>query len=286
MNDPSTGPLIIAATEASVGSPTMYGVDQHFYIVDQQVVKKYNSSGALVPSLDYKVYIGRDNLKFQYTHSADYDSRIDPGTSNIVDVYVLTNDYDTQFRQWLNGSNVPKPKPPSSDQLNSLLSSSLNPIKAMSDEVIYHPVQYRLLFGPGADESLQATFNVIMNPSSTSSAADVTARILTAINQFFALANWDFGDTFYFTELSTYVMNQLAPDITNFVIVPKKSGQYFGSLFEVKCPSNEIFLSSATASEINVVSGLTSSNLKTVTGVALSTVTSQQITSANYGASN
>lgn len=285
-NDPSTGPVIIAATEASVGSPTMYSADQHFYIVDQQVVKTYNSSGALVPSLNYKVYIGRDNLKFQYTHSADYDSRIDPGTSNIVDVYVLTNDYDTQFRQWLNGSNVPKPKPPSSDQLNSLLASSLNPIKAMSDEVIYHPVQYRLLFGPGADESLQATFNVIMNPSSTSSAADVTARILTAINQFFALANWDFGDTFYFTELSTYVMNQLAPDITNFVIVPKKSGQYFGSLFEVKCPSNEIFLSSATANEITVVSGLTSSNLKTVTGAALSTVTSQQITSANYGASN
>jgi hypothetical protein len=285
-NDPSVGPVIIALTEALVGSPTIYDADQHFYIVDQQVVKKYNSSGALVPSLDYKVFIGRDLLRFQYTHSADYDSRIDPGTSNIMDVYVLTNDYDTQFRQWLSGSNVLKPKPPSSDQLNSMLASSLDPIKAMSDEVIYHPVQYRLLFGPGADESLQASFNVIMNPNSTSSEADVTARILSAINQFFALANWDFGDTFYFTELSTYVMNQLAPDVTNFVIVPKRSGQYFGSLFEIKCPSNEIFLSSATAAEINVVSGLTSTNLKTVTGVALDSVSSQQITSANYGASN
>ncbi len=286
-NDPLIdGPVLIKETEADVGSPSNYSSEQHFYIVDQQVVKKYNSVGGLVPSLDYKVFIGRDELKFQYTHSADYNSRIDPGTSNIMDVYVLTNDYDAQYRQWLLGSNVPKPRPPSSDQLNSLLSSSLNPIKAMSDEVIYHPVQYKLLFGPGADESLQAMFNVIMNPASTSSVADVTARILSAINQFFALANWDFGDTFYFTELSTYVMNQLSPDITNFVIVPKKSGQYFGSLFEIKCPSNEIFLSSATANEINVVSGLTSSNLKTVTGVALSTVTSQQITSANYGASN
>jgi hypothetical protein len=144
-----------------------------------------------------------------------------------------------------------------------------------------------LLFGPGADENYQASFNVVINPNSTAGTADVTARILAAINQFFALSNWEFGDTFYFTELSTYVMNQLAPDITNFVIVPKKSGQYFGSLFEIKCPSNQIFLSSATANEINVVAGYTSNNLKTVTGVALTTVVnSQQITSANYGASN
>ena len=148
-------------------------------------------------------------------------------------------------------------------------------------------MNYKLLFGPGADPSLQANFNVVMNPNSAASNADVIARILTAINQFFSLSNWDFGDTFYFTEMSTYVMNQLAPDITNFVIVPKQSGQYFGSLFEIKCPSNQIFLSSATASEINIVSGYTSTNLKTVTGTALGSVaTTQQITSANYGATN
>ena len=285
-NDTEAGPVIVKATDASVGSPTQYDSGAYFYIEDQSVVKKFNDIGQLVPTLDYKVYVGRSDLRFQYIHSADYDSRIDPGLSNIIDVYVLTSSYDTQFRQWLAGSNVTQPLPPSSDELQSMLASSLNPIKAMSDEIIYHPVKYKLLFGPGADESMQATFNVIMNPSSTASHADVTARILTAINQFFALANWDFGDTFYFTELSTYVMNQLAPDITNFVIVPKKSGQYFGSLFEIKCPSNEIFLSSATANEIVVVAGLTSANLKTVTGVALNTVTSQQITSANYGASN
>jgi hypothetical protein len=33
---------------------------------------------------------------------------------------------------------------------------------------------------------------------------------------YFDTTNWDFGDTFYFTELSTYVMNQLAPDVINF----------------------------------------------------------------------
>ena len=37
----------------------------------------------------------------------------------------------------------------------------------------------------------------------------------------FSLENWDFGETFYFSELSAYVMNQLAPDLTTFVIVPR-----------------------------------------------------------------
>ena len=287
LNDPDTGPVIIKSTQTGITS-TLYPDGQYFYFIDAGVVKKLNrTTGIFSPTLDYRVYTGRDKIKFQYTHSADYDSRIDPGPSNIIDIYVLTDSYDSQFRQWLSGANISEPLPPSSAELNSMLSSNLNLIKAISDEIVYHPVSYKLLFGEQADPTLQATFNVIINPTIAVSTADVTARILTAINQFFALQNWDFGDTFYFTELSTYVMNQLAPDITNFVIVPTQSGQYFGSLFEVQCSSNQIFLSCATAKNIVIVSGLTSANLKTVTGEALTTVvSSQNITSANFGASN
>jgi hypothetical protein len=286
-NDPVTGPVIILNTESLVSAAQK--VDgQYFYFVDVNVVKQYSkTTGIFSPSLDYKVYIGRDRLRFQYTHSADYDSRIDPGSSNIIDIYVLTNSYDTSFRQWLSGANISKPLPPSSNELNSLLSPNLNLIKSISDEIIYHPVSYTLLFGAAADLSLQATFNVIINPNSAVSTADVTSRILIAINQFFALENWNFGDTFYFSELSTYIITQLSPDITSFVIVPKQAGQYFGSLFEIICPSDQIFISCATASDIVIVSGLTSTNLKTVTGTALtSVINSQNITSATNGASN
>jgi len=281
-NDPVNGPVIILATKPSGGVNGNY-----YYFVDTNTVAQYTNANGFVPSLDYKVYSGRDNLRFQYTHSADYDSRIDPGASNIMDIYVLTNSYDTQFRQWLSGANVTEPLPPSSSELNTLLSANLNLIKSISDEIIYHPVSYRLLFGSAADLSLQATFNVVVNPNSTASDSNIIARILTSINQFFALENWNFGDTFYFTELSTYVLTQLAPDITNFVIVPKQAGQYFGGLFEIQCPSNQIFISCAQASDIVVVPGLTSTNLKTVTGSALTQViNTQTITSATNGASN
>ena len=280
--------VIILPSENQVGFLTQYTDGQYFYFIDTDVVKQLDAStSTLNISLDYKVYVGRDKLKFQYTHSADYDSRIDPGSSNIMDVYVLTNDYNNSYRQWLGGANISEPLPPSSAELHSLLSANLDPIKAMSDEIIYHPVSYQLLFGPQAAINLQATFSVIKNISSTASDNDIKARILTAINTFFALDNWNFGDTFYFTELSTYVMNQLAPDITNFVIIPKQGDLYFGALFEIKCPSNQIFLSCATSDTIVVVSGFTSANLKTVTGNALtSLVTSQNVTSANFGVTN
>jgi len=287
-NDPVNGLVIILNTESAVGSLTQYSDGQYFYFIDIDVVKKLDlSSGILNPTLDYKVYVGRDNLRFQYKHGADYDSRIDPGASNIIDIYVLTTSYDIQFRQWLLGANTSEPLPPSSSELNSLLSPNLNLIKSISDQIIYHPVKYKLLFGSTADINLQASFNVMINPNSTVSSSNITARILTAINQFFALENWDFGDTFYFTELSTYIMSQVSPDITNFVIVPKQAGQYFGSLFEIKCPSDQIFVSCASATDIVVVSGLTSGNLKTVTGQALTDVTlTQTITSATNGATN
>ena len=284
----ATNVVKILATQGSVGSLTQYTDGQYFYFVDKAVVKKYDAAtSTLNASLDYKVYIGRDNLKFQYIHNADYNSRIDPGASNIMDVYVLTVDYDTQFRQWLAGANIKEPMSPSSSELNSLLAPNLNLIKSISDEIVYHPVSYLLLFGSQAPDNLQATFNVVKNPASTASDNDIIARIIAAFNRFFALDNWNFGDTFYFTELSTYVMNQLTPDITNFVIVPKQGNLYFGALFEIKCPSNQILISCATGADINVVAGLTGDNSRTVTGSGLSSVvTSQNITSATFGVTN
>ena len=277
--------VMIMPTESAAYPLGGYTDGQYFYFIDTQVVKKYVASTVLlVPTLDCKVYVGRDKLKFQYTHTADYDSRIDPGASNIIDVYILTVDYDTQFRQWLIGATVSEPMPPSSSELSSLLSPDLNLIKSISDEIIYHPVSYLLLFGPQADLSLQATFNVVKSPDSTASNNDIISRVLAAINRFFALENWNFGDTFYFAELATYVITQLSPDVTNFVIVPVRGDLYFGSLFEIQCPSNQIVVSCATAENIAIVTGLTSDNMKTVVGTSTkSLVSSQNITSATFG---
>lgn len=283
-NDYLTGPVIILATQPT--NIANYNDGQYFYFVDTNVVKKLNKvTATFTTTLDYKVYVGRDNLKFQYTHSADYESRIDPGASNIIDIFVLTKSYDTTFRQWLSGASIEKPLPPSSDELYNTLAPSLNLIKSVSDETVYHPVSYKVLFGSTADKELQASFKVTKTPGRVVSDNDIKARVIVAINEFFALENWDFGDTFYFTELATYVMNQLAPDVVNFVIVPRQSGLNFGSLFEIRSASDQLFVNGATVDDIEIISGITSSNIKSVSGTSVdSSVSSQQtITSSQYG---
>jgi hypothetical protein len=279
----------ILADESLVGDRNQYTFPQYFYFVKSGVVKKLTAANQpLVASLDYKVFVGRDKIKFQYTHSADYDSRIDPGATNIIDVFMLTKGYDTLFRQWISGAPITKPLPPSSAELYDIISPSLSLIKSISDEVVYHPVNYKILFGTIAEDNLQASFKVIKNPSQVISDNDIKAKVITAINQFFNLDNWDFGDTFYFTELSTYVMNQAIPYIANFVIVPRQSGLNFGSLFEIKSASDQLFINGATVDDIEIITSITPSMIKAITNTNSSVVnsTQQNVTSSPYGATN
>ena len=282
--------VIILNNQASVGPVTNYKNGQYFYFINTRTLVKLNTALAMpfVPSLDYKVFIGRDHLKFQYIHNADYESRIDPGASNIIDIFVLTKTYDIRYRQWLNGSITDRPLPPSSGELNDLVSASLNLVKTISDEIIFHPVSYKVLFGSQAQEDLQATFKVIKNSNQVVSDNDIKTRVIASIDKFFALENWDFGDTFYFTELSTYVMTELSPDISSFVIVPRQGGLGFGSLFEINSANDQIFISGATVDDVEIISGITSTSIKSVSGTTVQTTVSDQqnITSANYGVNN
>jgi hypothetical protein len=256
----------------------------YYYVPGSNTATQASSTGVLEPTLNYKVYEGRANLKFQYIHNANYESRIDPGVSNIIDVHVLTKGYDTAFRQWINGAAIAKPLPPSADELYNTLSPSLNLIKSISDEVIYHAVNYKILFGATADSELQAVFKITKTPGQIISDNDIKSQVIVAINTFFNLDNWDFGDTFFFTELATFVMNQLAPKISNFVIVPRRQGLNFGSLFEVKSLSNQLLINGATVDDIEIISGITATNIKTSNVMSLdSTINRQSITSSTYG---
>jgi len=255
--------VIIKNSQTEVVDLTLYNDGQYFYFVDTDVVKKLNLvTGELLVSLDYKCYFGRDKLKFQYIHNSDYESRIDPGITNLIDVYILTKQYDKQFREYLDGTRSITPLPPSTDFLHNILSPSLSKIKAVSDEIIYHPARYKVLFGSKSTIDLQATFKVVKNSEIVISDNDVKSKVISAINEFFAINNWDFGDNFYFTELSTYVMNRLATNIVNFLIVPKKSGLAFGSLLEIKAEKDQIFISSATIDDVEIINSVTASRIR------------------------
>lgn len=234
----------------------------YFYSTATNVVMSYSTSTAdyaLNPS--YTARSGRTNLKFQYTHNSGDNRRLDPSKMNLIDVYMLSKSYDSLYRNWLITNSGNEPMPPTSQALADLYASSLEKIKTISDELIFQPAKYRVLFGSKADTSLQAVFKAVRNPTRYNSDNDLKSRILVAISNFFNVDNWDFGQSFYFSELATYVMNILTPDITNFVIVPTVEGT-FGNLYEITCKSNEIFISGVSIEDIEIVSSLPLSDLK------------------------
>jgi hypothetical protein len=245
-----------------------------FYIVDKDLFKVLSlTSNTLTLSADYRAYVGRNSLRFQYVHAANENRRIDPSSSNIIDLYLLTKTYDRNYRKWLKGEITIKPLPPSSDSLYLSYGSNINQIKSVSDEVIYHPVKYKPIFGSMSDIDLQAVFKIVKNPNRVVNDNDVKTRVISAVNEFFALENWDFGETFYFSELAAYIINELSPDISSIVLVPRQESQSFGSLYELKSENDEIFISSATVDDVQIIDSITASRLK-ATGIV---VTSDEV---------
>ena len=268
--------FVVSLNEADITlSSATYADNQLFYFYDlaEDVIKKYSSTtNTLTTTTDYIAKRGRSSLSFQYKHNAGQQTRIDPAVSNIIDVYMLERTYDNLYRIWLQDEGV-KPLPSTTDQLRISYSGALNSKKSLSDQIIYHPVKYKILFGTNADEELQATFKVVKNLKTNITDAVVKTRVINAINQFFALDNWDFGDTFYFTELAAFVHNQLAPHLLTVVIVPNQSGQSFGSLFQLDSAADEIFISGATVGDVSIITALGANQLEASGTVVTSTST-------------
>jgi hypothetical protein len=264
--DNSANEILIRRREADINindAEYTNGKLVYFYDVDENVVKRVDkSTNTFTLESSYRANIGRNNLKFQYIHNASVDRRIDPSASNIIDIYILTRAYNTAFRNFLSKATPTNPEAPNSDSLRINFGSQLNSIKAISDEVIYHPVTYKVLFGETAEEKLRATFKVVKNPFKNINDNDLKVRIVSAINTFFDINNWDFGDTFYLSELLTYITNNTSPDVSNIVIVPNQESQSFGSLFEIKSRSDEIFISGATVDDISIVTSINAAELR------------------------
>ena len=280
--------FIVTENEADIDlNSTSYTNNQlfYFYASDEDVIKKYDSTtNTLSTTTDYYARLGRSSINFQYKHHAGQETRIDPSVSNIVDVYLLERTYDNLYRIWLQDGGS-KPTPSTADQLRINYSGILNPLKSLSDQIVYHPVKYKILFGTNAEESLQATFKVVKNVKTNVTDAVIKTRVIAAINEFFALDNWDFGDTFYFTELAAYIHNRLAPDLLTAVIVPNQSGQSFGSLFQINSAADEIFISGATVDDVSIITALGANQLAASGTVVTSTSTATSNTTTGSAVS-
>jgi hypothetical protein len=206
----------------------------------------------------YSVTTGRGALNFQYRHNSNNTTRIDPATTNIIDLYLVTQSYYTAYQNWLRDTTgtVPLPDKPTITELQQAY-GGLDSYKMISDSIVPNSVSFKPLFGTKAMPALQGTIKVIKSPATTASDSQIRSSVLSALNSYFTIDKWDFGDTFYMSELTAYLHVQLAGLISSVVLVPADPNQTFGDLYEIRSAPNEIFVNGATTNDIIVISALT-----------------------------
>ena len=196
---------------------------------------------------------GRQNLKSKYTRIADTNQVIDPATTNIIDTYVLLTSYENNFRTWAqyDGRSYTKPSAPTISELNDLF-KTLETKKSISDQIIYRPVKYKMLFGNIASSELQARFTVTKTTNSSLSDTEIKQEVIRLIEEYFSIDNWDFGETFYFTELAAYIHNNTVGQVAQINIAPVDIQASTDALFEIISDSDELFLPVISTSDITV----------------------------------
>lgn len=254
-----------ATLVAAQADATLYTSGQLFYIATENKFYQLTVTGAaytLNQVFDYTAKVGRQDLYFQYRHNSPNYRRIDPSPNNIIDLYLLTKQYATDYTAWIQDSTntVTEPTAPTVDALSTEF-SSLENYKNLTDTIIYNPAKFKPIFGAKAPTTLQATFKVVKNASIIVSDNDVKTRVIDAINSYFDVANWDFGETFYFSELSAYLHSVLAPNIASITIVPSSESSTFGSLLQINANYNEIIVSAATVDNVQIISAITAAQI-------------------------
>lgn len=206
-------------------------------------------------------YNGRDQLNFAWFHFTSNYYLVDPAPSNIIDTLIITKGYFTELKRWLEDPLAPAPSVPTPLDLRTAYNYLLDN-KMISDTVILHPGNFKLLFGSKAAPELQATFKVIRSPNGTLTDNQVKTTIVSTVRNFFDVTLWSFGETFFFTELAAAIHATLPTEISSVVLVPLFSTNQFGDLFEVLAREDEVFYPDITVDQIEIVTGYTPTNLR------------------------
>lgn len=208
----------------------------------------------------WKRYEGRGGLNFAWYHHSPRYFLVDPAPSNIIDSFIITKGYYNALRRWLEDASS-RPTPPTPLDLRTSYGYLLDN-KMISDTVVLRPGSFKLLFGNKADPALRATFKVVRSADRTLTDNQIKTIIVTTVRNFFDVSSWEFGETFYFTELAAAIHTALPTEISSVVLVPTSSTHRFGDLFQVPAREDEVLHADMTAQQIEIVSSYTALNLQ------------------------
>lgn len=195
-------------------------------------------------------------LDFMWQHFSPFTNIIDPSVSNIHDLYLMTRGYYDNVINYVRGLETIAPIPPTPLELRNSYGHLLD-TKMLSDTVVLHSGKIRLLFGNLAEPQFRARFKIVRKQGASLTNERIKEEVLNVINSYFDIDGWDFGDTFYATELITLIHQRLPSDVASVVLVPVHSANSFGSLFTVESGHHEILQTAAGLSDIEIVDALT-----------------------------
>lgn len=195
---------------------------------------------------------GRDGINFLWQHFAPNTNVIDPSTTNIIDMYVLTKGFYNSTMDYVRGKLDYVPVPESSLELKSQYKDLLDN-RMLSDTVVLHSAKIKLLFGSLADAQLRAKFRVIKSPIATMTDDQIKYEIVNIINEYFNIDTWEFGEKFYATDLLASIHTRLVNQISSVVLVPLYVNNYFGNMLIVECSHDQILQSCATSTDVEIV---------------------------------
>lgn len=267
--DPIDQALIVSSypdSDTILNNLNLYPANTVFYATNENVFY-ISDSVSLTITQEYIAKVGRQSILFQYTHNAPNNRRIDPSPNNIIDLYLLTKTYSDDYFAYIQDTSnkLTEPAPPTNEELKTQFGSIEN-YKSISDSLIYNTAIFKPLFGDKAESALRATFKVVKNSSVNITDNDVKSKVIAAINDYFDINNWDFGESFYFSELSAYLHNALVPYVSSIIIVPTDSASSFGTLYQINAEPNEIIVSAATVDNVQIISAITAGQINQQTG--------------------
>jgi len=252
-----------------VNGQIFYAYQQNSFFELQVSVINGTLQRTLISRGDFISRVGRQNLYFQYRHNSALTNIIDPGVTNIIDTYLVNQEYYTAYQNYIKDTTgtVAEPAAPTIDQLSTSY-AELNNYKMLTDNLVLNSVSFKPLFGAKAAPELRATIKVVQAQNTTASVSEIKSQVIQFVNNYFTIDKWDFGDNFFFSELSAYLHQNLGSIISSVVLVPLNPQKSFGDLYEVRSAPNEIFVSAATVADVEVITALTQSNIRSQTSVS------------------
>jgi hypothetical protein len=243
------------------GNTTQYPEGE--VIIDELDKYHFDKNGKSFTQNESVKELQRLPMYFKWSHYSPIDQRIDPAATNIIDMVVVTDSFYRDILVWKNNNSTvfSLPVKPTTEELR-IQFQELNQYKMVSDNMIWNSGTFKILFGTQAERELQATFKVVKAPASRVSDNEVKTKVVQAIDTYFDIRNWDFGEKFFYTELAAFIHQQLSRIISSVVIVPNSANSQFGNLFEIISGPTELFLSTATVNNVQIISSLTEQNLR------------------------